>query len=101
MPYIGTDLGPSLSFQRPPGVAPSPAVTRHLELLTAQGRWRQGAKGARRWHARPGFLGVTSPSGDESHNTTRFPHPVLTQEGEKLALIACPRRALHPFYQAV
>lgn len=34
---FSSDLGPSLSLQRPLGVAPTPAVTRHRERLTTRG----------------------------------------------------------------
>lgn len=60
----------SLSFQRPPEVAQTLAETRHLELLKARGRRRQGAGvgvRARRWP-----LGWMSPLRVESqsHKTT-------------------------------
>lgn len=65
--------GPSLSFQQPPAVAQTPAVTRHLAPLTAAGAGAVAARGAdegrrRRRRlgtrgARPGLRRVISPRG--------------------------------------
>lgn len=88
--------GPSLSLQRPPAVAPSPAATRHLAPLTAAGagavaesaRARGGGGEPGWWRTEPDPASCASSLRLEPKNRKTSRGPFQTPAGEPLAGIA-------------